>query len=71
MSKMLCEPTCGGWRCSKFKDGKWVPENDVFVTVDLDNRNVVLPPLAGKVLFEDTNCKVEVEKGLKVLVCKN
>jgi glutamine cyclotransferase len=66
---MLCEPAENGWRCSKLEDGRWVP-HDVFATVVIENREVTLPPLSGKVLFDDKDCNVVMERGLKILVCK-
>jgi hypothetical protein len=69
MVEMLCEPTEGGWRCSKMVDGRWVLF-DVFVGVVIENKEVTLPPLAGKVLFDDKDCNTIVERGLKILHCK-
>ena len=69
MGTMLCEPTEGGWRCQKLIDGRWV-DYDVFASVILKNKEVMLPPLAGKVIFDDENCTQKTEKGLKILSCE-
>jgi len=70
MGKMLCEPTEGGWRCSKLINDRWV-QFDIFAVVVIENKEVTLPPLAGKVLFDDKDCDTVVERGLKILHCKS